>query len=134
MAQDSAALSRFPSGTIGETALAMLVVAFGLQIAPAAAVDPVALIETLTSPTQRVELMSYARFGEIIRLSPDQTMVLSYRDSCVREIVTGGVIKIGRKQSEVQSGEVQRTKENCARGDVEITGGEASGKVYRRIH
>src|SRR6516164_7959135 len=99
MAQDSTALSRFPARTIGKTAFAMLVVAGGIEVAPAIAHDPVALIETLTSPTQRVELMSYARFGEIIRLSPDQTMVLSYRDSCVHEIITGGVIKIGRQQS-----------------------------------
>ena len=76
MAQDSTVLSRIPVNPIGKGALAMLVFAGGLEIAPAAAHDPVALIETLTSPTQRVELMSYARFGEIIRLSHNQTMVL----------------------------------------------------------
>jgi hypothetical protein len=123
MAQDSTALSRFPSRTIGETALVMLAFAFGLQIAPAVAHDPVALIETLTSPTQL----------EVIRLTPDQTMVLSYRDSCVHEIITGGVVKIGRQQSDVQSGEVERTRENCAKGNVEVTGGEASGKPLRSV-
>jgi hypothetical protein len=132
MAQDSAALSRFSANPIGKTALAVLTFTAALAVAPAAAHDPVALIETLTSPTQRADLMSYARVGEIIRLSPDQTIVLSYH--CVREIITGGVIKIGREQSEVQHGEVQRTSENCAKGSVEITGGDASGKVYRRIH
>jgi hypothetical protein len=134
MAQDSTVLSRIPVNPIGKSALAMLAFAGGLEIAPAAAHDPVALIETLTSPTQQVELMSYARFGEIIRLTPDQTIVLSYRDSCVHEIITGGVIKIGRQQSDVQSGEVERTGGNCVKGDVAVTGGEASGKVYRRVH
>jgi hypothetical protein len=133
MTQNSAAFSRFPVNPIGKTVVAMLAFAVAFAVAPAGAHDSVALIETLTSPSQRVELMSYARVGEIIRLTPDQTIVLSYRDSCVREIITGGVIKIGREQSEVQYGEVQRTSENCAKGSVEITGGDASGKVYRRI-
>jgi hypothetical protein len=78
MAQDSSV--RFPARM---TAVAMLAFATAFAVAPAAAQDLVALIETLTSPSTRVELMSYARVGEIIRLSPNQTMVISYGDSCV---------------------------------------------------
>ena len=49
-----------------------------LAVIPAFAGDAVALIERLTSPSQRVELMAYAHVGQVIHLSTDQTMVLSY--------------------------------------------------------
>jgi hypothetical protein len=131
MAQDSSV--RFPARM---TAVAMLAFAAALAVAPAVAQDAVALIETLTSPTQRVELMSYARVGEIIRLSPNQTMVISYGDSCVREIITGGMVTIGREQSEVRSGEVKRTKGNCAVGKFEVTGTDENvgARAFRGVH
>jgi hypothetical protein len=131
MAQDSSV--RFSARM---TAVAMLSLAAALAVAPAAAQDAVALIETLTSPTQRVEMMSYARVGEIIRLTPDQTMVISYGDSCVREIITGGTVTIGREQSEVRSGEVKRTTGKCAIGKFEVTGisdVNVSGKTFRGV-
>jgi hypothetical protein len=131
MAQDSSV--RFPARM---TAVAMLAFAGGLAIAPAVAQDAVALIETLTSPTQRVEMMSYARRGEIIRLSPNQTMVISYGDSCVQEIITGGMVTIGREQSEVRFGEVKRTVGKCAVGKFEVTGGSddsAGGRTFRGL-
>jgi hypothetical protein len=108
----------------------------GLAIAPALAQDAIALIETLTSPTQRVEMMSYARVGEIIRLSPHQTMVISYGDSCVREIITGGTITIGREQSEVRFGEVKRTVGKCATSKFEVTGADENvgARAFRGVH
>jgi hypothetical protein len=76
----------------------------GMAVAfPAFAGDaPIALMERLTSPSQRVELMTYAHVGQVIHLSADQTMVLSYRDTCIRETITGGTITIGTGQSEVR--------------------------------
>jgi hypothetical protein len=131
MAQDSSV--RFPARMI---AVAMLAFPAALAVAPAAAQDPIALIETLTSPTQRVEMMSYARVGEIIRLSPNQTMVISYGDSCVREIITGGTVTIGMEQSEVRFGEVQRTVGKCAIRKFEVTGTDenAGGRAFRGVH
>ena len=60
--------------------LAIAATTLGLAVGfPAFAGDaPVALIEGLTSPSQRVELMTYAHVGQVIHLSTDQTMVLSY--------------------------------------------------------
>ena len=70
----SSALSRFPVRTIGQTGFATLF-AGALAVLPAFAGDAVALIEGLTSPSQRVELMVYAHAGQVIHLSADQTIV-----------------------------------------------------------
>src|ERR1700752_3518567 len=98
----SRALSHFPARTASQTGFATLFVG-ALAVMPAFAGDGVALIEGLTSPSQRVELMIYAHVGQVIRLSTDQTMVLSYRDTCTRETITGGTSTIGTGQSEVRS-------------------------------
>jgi hypothetical protein len=133
MATKSSALSRFPAKKIGHTGLATLAFAGALAVIPAAAGDPATLVESVTSPSQRVELMTYAHVGQVIRLSPDQTMVLSYRDSCVRETVTGGTITVGTEQSEVRSGQVKRIQAYCATGKVELSDADinAGGRAFR---
>ena len=125
MATKSSALSRFAAKRISHAGLAALAFAGALAVMPAAAGDPAALVESVTSRSQRMELMTYAHVGQIIRLSPDQTMVLSYRDSCVRETVTGGTITVGTEQSEVRSGQVKRIRGYCA------TVINAGGRVFR---
>jgi hypothetical protein len=133
MATKSSALSRLPAKRIGHTGLATLTFAGALAIIPAAAGDAIALVESVTSHSQRVELMTYAHVGQVIRLSPDQTMVLSYRDSCVRETITGGTVTVGIEHSEVQSGDVKRVNGSCDAGKVELTGAQTaiSGRAYR---
>ena len=136
MATKSSALSRFAAKRIGHTGLATLAFVGALKVIPAAAGDPVALVESITSLSQRMELMTYAHVGQVIRLSPDQTMVLSYRDSCVQETVTGGMITVGTEQSEVRSGQVKRIQGDCATGKkVELSNGEinAGGRTFRGV-
>jgi hypothetical protein len=70
----SSALSRFAARIVGQTGFATLF-AGALTVSPAFAGDAVALIERLTGPSQRVELMTYAHVGQVIHLSADQTMV-----------------------------------------------------------
>jgi hypothetical protein len=129
----SSALSRFPARTVGQTGFATLAFAGALAI-PAFAEDAVALIERLTGPSQRVELMTYAHVGQVIHLSADQTMVLSYRDSCIRETITGGTITIGTEQSEVRSGvRLERIQINCDPGKVDVTHQDIGGKPFRNV-
>ena len=116
--------------------LATLAFAGALAVIPASAGDPIALVESVTSHSQRMELMTYAHVGQVIRLSPDQTMVLSYSDSCVQETVTGGTITVGTEQSEVRSGQVERAQGYCATGKkVEPSEREinAGGRVFRGV-
>jgi hypothetical protein len=133
MATKSSELSRFPAKTIGQTGLAMLAFAAALAIIPAAAEDAAALVESITSHSRRVELMTYAHVGQVIRLSPDQTMVLSYRSSCVRETVTGGTVTVGIEHSQVQSGDVKRVNGSCGAGKVDLTDEQIAiaGRTYR---
>jgi hypothetical protein len=136
MGTKSNALSRFAAKRIGHAGLAARAFAGALAVVPAAAGDHVALVESVTSHSQRTELMTYAHVGQVIRLSPDQTIVLSYKDSCVLETVTGGTITVGTEQSEVRSGQVRRIQGYCATGKkVELSNGEinAGGRVFRGV-
>ena len=105
-----------------------------LAVIPAFAGEaPVALIEGLTSPSQRVELMTYAHVGQVIHLNADQTMVLSYKDTCIRETITGGTITIGTGQSEVRSAvRLERIENNCNLRKVDVDQTEViGGRAFR---
>ena len=61
-------------------------------------------------------------------------MVLSYRDSCVRETVTGGMVTVGTEQSEVRSGQVNSIRGYCATGKtVELSDGEMNAEEQRAL-
>ena len=125
----------FRARTVGRTTVATLAFAGALAATPALAGDAVALLESLAGQSQRVELMKYAHAGQVIRLGPDQTLVLSYKDSCVRETITGGTVTIGTDQSDVRSGEVTRIRGPCVVGRVDVSNGEFSvgGRSFRGL-
>jgi hypothetical protein len=78
--------------------------------------------------------MTYLDTGRTIRLGPRDTIVLSYLHSCVRETITGGTVTVGVDQSEVQAGEVTRTKLNCGESMFVPTGNsdaQFAGRVLR---
>jgi hypothetical protein len=54
-----------------------------------------------------VQPMDYVRVGQTIRLGPYGTIVLSYKASCVREMINGGIVTIGTEHSYVRSGEIR---------------------------
>jgi len=115
--------------------LAIVAAMLGLAVGfPAFAGDaPVALIEGLTTPSQRVELMTYAHVGQVIHLSADQTMVLSYGDTCIRETITGGTITIGMGQSEVRSAaSLERVQNTCGRRKADVSRADGiAGRAFR---
>jgi hypothetical protein len=100
-----------------------------------AAASPIeaALIESISNNSRGFENMDYVRAGEIIHLKPHETIVLSYKASCVREMITGGTVTIGIEQSQVQSGEVKRSEGRCGAGKMELTGAhtEIAGRTFR---
>jgi hypothetical protein len=107
-----------------------------MALASAAVADPieVALIENLTGVSPGVESMDYVRTGQVIRLAPHQTIVLSYMSSCLRETITGGTVRVGTDWSEVHAGEVQRTRGQCdVGGKLVLTGAQSQigGRVFR---
>jgi hypothetical protein len=87
-------MKSFSAGKTGWAGLVTLALAGAVAVALPAAADPtgIALIESLTGNPSGVEVMDYVRAGQVIRLAPHQTIVLSYMASCVRETITGGTV------------------------------------------
>jgi hypothetical protein len=86
---------------------------------------PVALVEEVTG-APGVEFMDYVEAGKIIPLKAQDSIVLSYLYSCVRETITGGVITVGKEQSEVRAGKVVRTLAHCDAGRMLLSAQLAS--------
>jgi hypothetical protein len=101
---------------------------------PVAARAQVALVEDVSSKSAGVEFMDYVPLGKVIRLGKNDTLVLSYLKSCWRETITGGNVKVGAEQSEVENGKVERRKVDCDGGKLILTAQQASqsaGMVVR---
>jgi hypothetical protein len=93
-----------------------------------------ALVENVTGHSAQVEVMEYLDAGQIVRLGPDDTIVLNYLHSCIRETITGGTVTVGIDQSEVQAGKVTRTRLDCREATFVLTGDseiQISGRVFR---
>jgi hypothetical protein len=101
----------------------------------AAAAGPlVAVVEEVTGSPAGIEFMDYLEAGKIIRLHPQETMILSYLTSCVRERITGGTVVVGSEHSKVVGGTIERTRVDCDGGRMELTSKQAnafSGMVFR---
>ena len=101
----------------------------------AAAAGPlVAVVEEVTGSPAGIEFMDYLEAGKIIRLHPQETMILSYLTSCVRETITGGTVVVGSEGSKVVAGSIERTRIDCDGGRMQLTADEAnafSGHVFR---
>jgi hypothetical protein len=130
----------FLVGTAGRMRIAALAVASVLAAVPVAtAAEPseVALVESVSGRSPDVQAMDYVRVGQIIRLGPYGTIVLSYKASCVREMITGGIVTIGTEHSDVRSGEIRRLGSPCGTGRMVLTDVDshtgAGGKPFRGI-
>lgn len=100
----------------------------------ASAQTPVALVEDVKGQVTGLEMMDYLVAGRTFRLGPNETVVIDYLNSCVRETIEGGTVKIGLKQSEVQSGDVKRETVECDAGKMMTTSGQDldnAGYVFR---
>jgi hypothetical protein len=85
-----------------------------------------ALVMSVTGKAAGVRPLAYVETGKIITLGQHDSIVLGYLNSCTEETITGGTVKVGVDQSEVQSGLVARTKVPCDPGkspDEEGAGG-----------
>jgi len=87
---------------------------------------PTALVEDVKSATAGVDFMDYVGSGQVIKLAPHDTLVLSYLQSCEQETITGGTVIVGTERSAVQGGQVARTKAPCDGGKIRLSDAEAS--------
>jgi hypothetical protein len=95
-----------------------------------------ALVEDVTTASAGVETMDYVEPGKVIRLGPQDSIVLSYLSSCVHERIEGGVITIGTEQSEVQFGKVERRLTTCNSGRISLVAeiaSQSTGTTFRSL-
>jgi hypothetical protein len=106
----------------------------GLGIGPAAAVEPVALVEDVSGTSAGVESMDYLAAGREIRLGARDRLVVDYLRSCWRETISGGTVTIGTEQSAIKGGTISRDKIECDGGRMRLTVDQAakSGVVVFR--
>jgi hypothetical protein len=76
------------------TRIAVLALAAGMSPALAAPI-PVALVEEVSGAPAGVEFMDYVETGKTIELGARGGIVLSNLNSCVRETISGGTVKVG---------------------------------------
>ena len=110
----------------GATLVAGLVLTVGASAKAPAPLVPIALVEDITSTTADVEFMDYVGTGQVIKLAPKDTIVLSYLKSCQHETITGGIVKIGAERSDVQGGTIKRAKVPCNGGKMQLASAEAN--------
>jgi len=90
---------------------------------------PTALVEDVTSSTAAVEFMDYVGTGQVIRLGPQDVLVLSYLKSCEHETITGGTVRVGADKSEVEGGKIARAKVPCNGGKMQLSSTETSASA-----
>jgi hypothetical protein len=87
----------------------------------APAQSPTAIVEDLEGKADGIQLMDYVTPGQVIKLGPKDSLVLSYLTSCKHETIVGGTVTIGIDHSEVSGGTVQRTTSQCGGGTMALT-------------
>jgi len=118
---------------VAAVAVASLIAA--VSVATAAEPNLSAFVESVSGNSLDVQPMDYVRVGQIIRLGPYGTIVLSYKASCVREMITGGIVTIGTEHSYVRSGEIRGLRSECDTGKMVPTDADSyisvAGRTFR---
>ncbi|HVR67068.1 MAG TPA: hypothetical protein VMT98_10520 [Verrucomicrobiae bacterium] len=101
---------------------------------PAAAGEPVAVVEQIAAPSTGLQFMDFVEVGRLIKLRAGETMSLGYFGSCIQEQIVGGSVQIGTNQSNVDGGEVQRQQVECDGGRLQLdaSSNDSSGVLILR--
>ncbi len=91
---------------------------------PAAAQEPTAIVEDAIE-NAGVEIFDYLWPGTKIELSAQDTLVLGYLYSCLRETIVGGRVTVGTEESSVAGGIVTREYVECHGGTTYLSEQEA---------
>ena len=103
----------------------------------ASAQPPVALVEDVQGKVTGAEFMDYVVPGQVIKLGPGGTVVISYLKSCWHETNSGiGTVIVGAEQSAVHLADFQAGKVPCDPSQAEKIGrevGESAATVVRSL-
>ena len=87
---------------------------------------PTAIVEDIDGHPAGLQLMDYVDVGRVIELGPNDSIVLSYLSSCVREAIRGGSVKVGAQQSDKVTGTIERTKVDCEAAQMLQANGQSN--------
>lgn len=73
----------------------------------------VAIVEETSGNVAGVEPLDLLREGRTIALKADAGLIISYLNSCQRENIRGGKVTIGKVQSDIAGGTVDRVRLTC---------------------
>ncbi|WP_418318162.1 hypothetical protein [Piscinibacter sakaiensis] len=95
---------------------------------------PVAVVEAVQGKVEGVGLMDYVAAGQVIKLGAQDSIVLGYLKSCLRETISGGTVIVLEDQSLVQLGKVERSQVKCDSNHLQLNGRDprdSAGNVFR---
>ena len=122
------------SAHFGRFALALMALMMSGRVAMAASGG--ALVEDVDQDVKGVTAFDTLKAGQTVDLRPGHHAVISYLDSCIRETISGGVVKIGTSQSDVQDGAVTRETVPCSvkqLAQTETTQDQSATTVFRPL-
>jgi hypothetical protein len=103
----------------------------------AVAEPPVALVEELQGKVTGAEYMDYVTPGQVIKIGPGGSIVLSYLKSCRRQTISGiGTVIVGSDESKVHLADVKDETVDCDASHAHATvreTSEAAATVVRGI-
>ena len=108
--------------------LSVLIIGVSLPNLSASAQSSTAIVEEIAGNPPGIEFMDYVEPGKVIQLGSADSIVLSYLNSCVREAIRGGAVKVGADQSESLAGStvIERTKVDCDAGRMMGAAGQTN--------
>lgn len=96
-----------------------------LAAATQVAAAPAALVEDIAGAKSPVRALDYLNAGQTVDLGAKGTMTIGYLASCVQERIVGGLVTIGKDQSKVDKGQVERSSTRCDGNLLALTGSQA---------
>lgn len=114
--------------TFRKTLPSIAIVVAGLA-QPAAASEPVAIVEDVSGAETPLQMMDYLSAGQVIELGEAGVVTIGYFASCSQETVTGGRVTIGQERSDVEGGQVARKQSLCADGAVKLSAEQAQNSA-----
>ena len=105
--------------------LAATVAVIAAYVAPASAGEPAAVVEDVNTASAGVRMMDFVEAGRVIELGKDGQISLGYLGSCQKETIAGGTVTVGKAESQVKGGKVNREKVECDGGQLALSTSQA---------
>lgn len=86
------------------------------------AASPMAIVEEAPGHGAGVAAYDLLREGQVIDLPAGATLTIGYFDSCTQEVIRGGHVVIGQRESQATGGQVKRETLRCPQpAKIELT-------------